>query len=637
MATRPSPAPTGGTDENDASTERRHAEKNARTAARSVLILAKLLNEDERADTEGLCIVLHRIANSVGKTTRTNKNTPSAAETIKAVATLLGDTETHSLAEKIVEAVQNRMEAQTERMEAAADQVEQAANANQAATTRAEKAWAELKEGLEDTGKAMKDSVEDLAGLMQGTHGGETGREPEGGIEQAQTAERGKQGGRTYADAMRATPTEHADAIARTELTRRQVVIRRDPDTTTDPLQGLTEKEIVAKANLAVQRIQSEGGNAVGKAEFLHARKTAGGGVVLVVKTEEAARWLRDREVTSKLASAMGGTTKAEAATCLVVAEYVPTSFDPGLIGTMAQVESNSGLTGSAIREARYIKPLERRAPGQRSAHMIIGFADPEQANHAIRYGLVIEGKKVTARRHKVEPKRCMKCQKIGENHNAAECKSIHDVCARCAGMHRTKGCTAEDAGELKCANCMREGHGAGDRSCPIFKAKLVSMHAKIPGYAYRFFPTSDPSTWEKNEGTATEQTQDGDSRRGDRQQSRVRDQGWGNRGGATMQRAETGHGDREDRGTGRGTQGQQHRRQMTMDDYMGGPLRPRSAGSQGAPLPMEYPNRGGGEGGEGGRDRRWGEAEATHGRGEGNAREGRDNAQYAPHPRRYD
>jgi hypothetical protein len=43
----------------------------------------------------------------------------------------------------------------------------------------------------------------------------------------------------------------------------------------------------------------------------------------------------------------------------------------------------------------------------------------PEQANKAIRNGLVIEGKKVPVRRHKMDPKRCMKCQGVGVNHNA--------------------------------------------------------------------------------------------------------------------------------------------------------------------------------------------------------------------------
>jgi hypothetical protein len=99
-----------------------------------------------------------------------------------------------------------------------------------------------------------------------------------------------------------------------------------------------------------------------------------------------------------------------------------------------------------------------------------------------------------------MDPKRCMKCQGIGVNHMAAACKSIHDVCARCAGMHRTDQCGVGSSAEFKCANCHEKGHGAADRECPIFKAKLAELHAKIPNYAYRFFPTKDPNTWERTE-----------------------------------------------------------------------------------------------------------------------------------------
>src|ERR1700723_3440350 len=111
----------------------------------------------------------------------------------------------------------------------------------------------------------------------------------------------------------------------------------------------------------------------------------------------------------------------------------------------------------------------------------MVGMISPEQANIAIRHGLVIEGKKVAVRRHRMDPKRCMKCQGIGVNHNAAECKFIHDVCARCAGMHRTSECAVTDFADFKCANCKTKGHGAADRECPIFKEKTRAMHERMP------------------------------------------------------------------------------------------------------------------------------------------------------------
>ena len=91
----------------------------------------------------------------------------------------------------------------------------------------------------------------------------------------------------------------------------------------------------------------------------------------------------------------------------------------------------------------------------------------------------------------------CIKCQGIEVNHNVAECKFIHDVCARCAGMHWIDQYTVAAFGDFKCANCKARGHGAADRECPVFKEKLQLLHAKILNYTYRFFPTQDPGTWE--------------------------------------------------------------------------------------------------------------------------------------------
>jgi hypothetical protein len=148
-----------------------------------------------------------------------------------------------------------------------------------------------------------------------------------------------------------------------------------------------------------------------------------------------------------------------------------------------------------------------------------------------------------------MDPKRCLKCQGVGINHNAADCKSIHDVCARCAEMHRTDQCTVESLTDFRCANCKAKGHGAADRECPIFKERMKVLHDRIPNYAYRFFPMKDPSTWERNscEGPAGKQGPvtdrgGGDStdtqrqRRDSRAGHRTRDQGWPTRGTGNTQ-----------------------------------------------------------------------------------------------------
>jgi hypothetical protein len=208
---------------------------------------------------------------------------------------------------------------------------------------------------------------------------------------------------KSYVDAIKATPAEHIDVIARTEVLRRQVIMQKAPGAMEDGLQDLTEKEIMFKAKIAIQMMQEEQGEGMEEIEFLHVKKTVGGGTILILKTEEAAMWLRKAEVMQHFSRELGAAT-AGAALCMVIAEYVPVTFDPDWTAGVEKVKKDSGLEQGAIREVRYIKKAHRRADGQKTAHIIMGLLTPEQANKAIRYGVIIEGKKVAVRRYRMDP-----------------------------------------------------------------------------------------------------------------------------------------------------------------------------------------------------------------------------------------
>ena len=112
-----------------------------------------------------------------------------------------------------------------------------------------------------------------------------------------------------------------------------------------------------------------------------------------MTRTDDDAEWLRGESVIGRFADKMGGALNTRADLCMLIAEYVPISFNPGLLTAFGQVEQENGLAVGALREARYIKQVKYRKPTQRSAHMMMGFSSPEQANLAIRKGLVIKGK----------------------------------------------------------------------------------------------------------------------------------------------------------------------------------------------------------------------------------------------------
>ncbi|KAJ6596044.1 hypothetical protein B0H10DRAFT_1828590 [Mycena sp. CBHHK59/15] len=200
----------------------------------------------------------------------------------------------------------------------------------------------------------------------------------------------------------------------------------------------------------------------------------------------------------------MGGTSIYRPRSYSVIVEFVPVTFDPKLGRAFESIEDANGLERGVLMQARFIKPLARRSPGQRSAHTIFGFKNAAAANHVIRHSLFIDGKRVPVRKLISEPIRCLKCQVVGTNHNAASCPASQDVCARCGEAHRTDTCQVNDTG-CACANCMvakhpHRGHGAADRNCPVFADKLQFALERNPDARYKYFPTDDPESWEPNE-----------------------------------------------------------------------------------------------------------------------------------------
>jgi len=75
---------------------------------------------------------------------------------------------------------------------------------------------------------------------------------------------------------------------------------------------------------------------------------------------------------------------------------------------------------------------LQYSTPRQWVVHIIIAqFCSPETANHAIREGVVIVGKRAWARWLQKEPRRCLKCQSLTTNHLAASF-----ICSTYGGVH---------------------------------------------------------------------------------------------------------------------------------------------------------------------------------------------------------
>ncbi len=129
-----------------------------------------------------------------------------------------------------------------------------------------------------------------------------------------------------------------------------------------------------------------------------------------------------------------------------------------------------------------------------------MGFDSREQANKAIRVGVIIEGKELQARKELPDASRCVNCSVLPRGHDAKNCPNT-TKCGRCAGGHATRECTVNDRKKFHCVNCKVTGHGAVDRtSCPSFLRASDIVRSRHPESKYKYFVTEDPMTWISND-----------------------------------------------------------------------------------------------------------------------------------------
>ncbi|KAG2068248.1 hypothetical protein BDR04DRAFT_937428, partial [Suillus decipiens] len=148
------------------------------------------------------------------------------------------------------------------------------------------------------------------------------------------------------------------------------------------------------------------------------------------------------------------------------------------------------------IMKARYIKPINRCNPDQRTAHIILTFNTKESANQVIKFGLMVAGKKVYARKLIAEPSRYLKCHSLNGLHKAAECQQEFDICGTCTRIHRTSTCMITDQNNFFCVNCNAQGHAVWDRNCPMFIQKWNNHKNYHKETKVCFYPTEDSLMW---------------------------------------------------------------------------------------------------------------------------------------------
>lgn len=293
-------------------------------------------------------------------------------------------------------------------------------------------------------------------------------------------------------------PVRVRRAATLADLLQRQVLVR-GATLSSESGASLGEEELRTRAREVLDELGRGGLTPPGDATVEAAKILPHGDTVFTLSSIEAARWLLKPTVAKPFARKMGMAAQVVERTYRLVAERVPVTFDPRDQAALRAIEAAHLLKPNAIARAEWIKPVERRFAGQRTAFMMLTVTGIDQANTALK-GLLIAGRKILVRRDIDEPKRCARCQAYG-GHFARECKAAHDVCANCADSHPTSQCgVTGDPQRYRCANCKEDGHAAWDRACPALRARVSAHIHRKADSGFRFFVTNAPDTWISDE-----------------------------------------------------------------------------------------------------------------------------------------
>ena len=413
-------------------------------------------------------------------------------DSFRALSLLLDIQTENEMVQRIADAVLKKVEEGVKQVPAV-EALEAAARECGGAAEKAKLAFEEFKEDCGDLSRKLSDAAEEVTRAIPAA------------IEEASATDRtpgyhdqGPQQPRSYANAVTSQPWVPTQGARPSRVKKLQILVDCAAGAQSNGLHELAEKEIIAKANMALVLIAEAGGDVPEGAEFMAVSKLQHGGVLFRMSGEKGAEWVRG-EGKEKFLEKMGGTLVVKERTATVVMEYVPVTFEPEE-EALRRIEQASQLQKNSIIKATYIKPKHRRATGQKVAFAMFTFRSSDEANLALQNGMIIEGKQVWGRRRRPEPKRCFKCQAIGVTHMASECHADHDTCARCGQNHRASNCTATDEATFKCTNCEALGHGPGSRDCPAFKAATIDLMQQKPTSRLPYFPTDDPETWVEQE-----------------------------------------------------------------------------------------------------------------------------------------
>jgi len=289
---------------------------------------------------------------------------------------------------------------------------------------------------------------------------------------------------RSYANAL-ISPPPHANPrlAAREGIRARQIMLEGAEGSKVSQLNGIELKK-------ELERILENLGLEGRKIRSAVTQKNKG--ILVEMENDYATAWINEPDNRKAFCRTIGPNVDVKSRTYSIIAYNVPLNIDPDNQRHREEICEVNHLEENAIVAMRWAKPIQRRTPGQKTAHLILSVVDANVANRTIANGLTICSRRIHVDKIKKEPTRCLKCQ--GWNHFANECKSETDKCGNCTEEHRTSNCPHPH--RRACVSCKTDGHGSWSRQCPVFLKKVEECNRRNPENALQFIPTTEPWTW---------------------------------------------------------------------------------------------------------------------------------------------
>ena len=150
----------------------------------------------------------------------------------------------------------------------------------------------------------------------------------------------------TYAAILQtATNPEHVDVIARGLNADKQLLIIVNKTLPNTPLTDLTKKDLVTKANMALELMDDPSTNKPMLVSFITAKKLRNGSILFQLNSIQATMWLQNPDVQKEFSLTYSSNANIHNKLYHIIAEFVSISFDVGTNHSHKLLEVSNSLT----------------------------------------------------------------------------------------------------------------------------------------------------------------------------------------------------------------------------------------------------------------------------------------------------